>query len=1125
MGRLLFLLMLFTMVTKLSAHSVQIQYCVGCEGQFTVWVEHWHGYEDPSTTSMTMTISYDGVTEVITSAPGGEAHDLTAEELPGCSTPIAYVAGCPGQENNYLDWVFYEFVGIPEGAIVTFTIIEGLSAFTADGCGMYPLEWTFEIPYSTELDMPTEYFYCHNEVTEEIVLPGDEFGWLNDNPTIGLDIEGTGTIPSFTTFAPEGGLALLEIFRASCLVDTIIILVNPLPINMMTLPDTICKSEIVEFGNESYIVSGDFASEWIVIGELLDSVLLDFEPIYMFTDTGLYTIELVTTSDSGCVNTSLENLYVSQLPSANMFGFDPICEGTETTPIYFIGEGGQYPYTFEYRINGGAVQTVVSDGDTAQVNMYTFEDTSYVVELISVSEGSSFGCNVLLSDTLELLIRERPNGYMLGSTQLCQNSETITLQLYAEGGMAPYIFTVINTVGDTLEVLSDIMGEGVFDVLTDIPGTFIYELIGITESSPNACYTDLSDIDSVVVNELPVGAILGSAVLCQNEDSIAVIMTGEGGIAPYLFYYTVGGDTLTLESDGLVGEIMFPTDSPGVFEVELIGLFESSDSSCYNEVAEDIVITINSNPNATIGSSADLCQYDEAPTVIFEGEDGTGPYVFHYTLNGGDTLYATDADSAFVTLPTILPGTFEFILIGVEEASESNCFTAMSDTGVIRINEVPTGSIMSDTVLCQYNGDIPVGITGEGGMLPYTFNYTINDSDTLEITSVESFATIFIDTEIAGEFLVGLTGVMESSETNCFSFVDTSIVVLVNPVPAVFAGDDFETCFGDDALLNATGAGPGGTYEWTDDIINGISFISESTNTYIVLGTDTNGCYNSDTIHHSVLSPPVAAFTSDVVAICDEECVQFTSLSYALEGTSISDIRWLFNDISVVGDSVPYVCFDIESSIPVHYDVILLVEDGNGCVDSLIGEDYFVVIPNPIAAFEPHTFELNPLDPFVDVMNNSELATLYYWDFGDGYGFSEEYEPTYVYDFPSNTYLIQLIATSENGLCADTTHELITVPSGQLFYVPNAFTPDGDVFNESFQPVFTSGFDPYNYKLTIYNRWGEIVFVSYDANVGWNGTYGDNGLVNDEVYVWSIEFSDENTDKKFINQGHVTVLK
>src|SRR5690554_7934441 len=90
------------------------------------------------------------------------------------------------------------------------------------------------------------------------------------------------------------------------------------------------------------------------------------------------------------------------------------------------------------------------------------------------------------------------------------------------------------------------------------------------------------------------------------------------------------------------------------------------------------------------------------------------------------------------------------------------------------------------------------------------------------------------------------------------------------------------------------------------------------------------------------------------------------------------------------------------------------------------------------------------------------------------------------------SYATQLIAYTDKG-CSDTVSGVVRILDRLIFYIPNTFTPDGDKFNETFQPVFTSGFDPQSYNLYIFNRWGEIVFESHDTSIGSDGTYGING--------------------------------
>jgi len=93
-----------------------------------------------------------------------------------------------------------------------------------------------------------------------------------------------------------------------------------------------------------------------------------------------------------------------------------------------------------------------------------------------------------------------------------------------------------------------------------------------------------------------------------------------------------------------------------------------------------------------------------------------------------------------------------------------------------------------------------------------------------------------------------------------------------------------------------------------------------------------------------------------------------------------------------------------------------------------------------------------------------------------------------------------------------------------LYWVPNTFSPDGDESNQTWGPVFTSGFNPYEFRLFVVNRWGETVWESYDATATWDGTYAGKAC-QDGVYTWMIWFGDKYTDAKYIAHGHVTIVK
>ena len=93
-----------------------------------------------------------------------------------------------------------------------------------------------------------------------------------------------------------------------------------------------------------------------------------------------------------------------------------------------------------------------------------------------------------------------------------------------------------------------------------------------------------------------------------------------------------------------------------------------------------------------------------------------------------------------------------------------------------------------------------------------------------------------------------------------------------------------------------------------------------------------------------------------------------------------------------------------------------------------------------------------------------------------------------------------------------------------LYYIPNSFTPDGDEHNNVFRWIFTNGFDPYNFSVIIFNRWGEMIYESYDSNDYWDGTY-NNSPCPAGTYNYKIQFGNKTDDGKKIVIGHVILLR
>jgi len=202
------------------------------------------------------------------------------------------------------------------------------------------------------------------------------------------------------------------------------------------------------------------------------------------------------------------------------------------------------------------------------------------------------------------------------------------------------------------------------------------------------------------------------------------------------------------------------------------------------------------------------------------------------------------------------------------------------------------------------------------------------------------------------------------------------------------------------------------------------------------------------------------------------------------------------------------------------YNVSLSVTYTNGCTNSLVSYNAICVSSNPTAEFTANPSTTDVGMP-VNFYNHSTGALEYNWFFGDMNGISSQTNPTYIFDV-GGSFNVTLVAINEFG-CTDTTHQLVQINNPLLFYVPNTFTPDGNSFNQEFIPVMTSGYDPWDYELLIFNRWGEIIFVSRHPKKGWDGTYGGMDCP-DGTYIWQIRV--KNADEIYeVHRGHVNLLR
>ncbi|MDC3352178.1 PKD domain-containing protein [Crocinitomicaceae bacterium] len=605
-----------------------------------------------------------------------------------------------------------------------------------------------------------------------------------------------------------------------------------------------------------------------------------------------------------------------------------------------------------------------------------------------------------------------------------------------------------------------------FDVDAVAPGiyTFEYEVLGCDGTTDVAVFT-------IEVGDEGNAGDDNTSVLCNSPGSLLdmnslLVGADAGG--------TWEETTTSGQFDPVTGEFDAEGLPPGdyTFTYSVLGT-----APCPDDIA-DFTVTVNFVPTIDAGDDVALCEGDDV-TLTADNPDGV-----LISWDGGVTDGVAFTPGATMTYTVT--------------ADNDGCIAI--DDITVTVNPYPTIDAGTDIEVCADElvtliADNPDGavISWDGGVIDGTPFSPPSGTTTYTVTA-------------------DLTG--------CISTDDIDITV--NPLPIVDIESDpspAQICFGESMTLTASGAGFGGTYVWDPMITNGTPFIPDGgTELYTVTVTDANGCSSTGSIPVEVYLLPVVVFEADTLYGCDPLKVNFVNLT-TTPGVSC---QWDFGDgFTDVGCSTVSHTY----TEPGEYTVALTVATADICSSTATYNNYITVAPQPRAIFSSLPSPVTIEDTDVSFTNLSIHADSYEWYFGDGSTLSNAFEPNHLYpNDPNVSYPVTLVAMNDEG-CSDTVRRMIIVEDVIIFYVPNTFTPDGDDFNEEFKPIMTSGYDPYNFSMTIYNRWGEIMFQTYNAGVGWNGTYQNGELVADGVYVWRIEFGDTRSDKRHEYMGHITVLK
>ena len=497
----------------------------------------------------------------------------------------------------------------------------------------------------------------------------------------------------------------------------------------------------------------------------------------------------------------------------------------------------------------------------------------------------------------------------------------------------------------------------------------------------------------------------------------------------------------------------------------------------------NITVTLNNTPpDITLAATASIgCTSN---TVTLSGSTSVGNPSYAWTDASSNPAGTTpNASSTEVNATGVYTLT---ITDGSNGCVNSSTITVTQDAA-------PTASAGNDVTLTCTSTSVQLDGTGSANGAGITYSWSGPG-----IVSGGTTTTPTVDQ--AGTYTLTVT----DNNSGCTSTSTVTVTPDTNS-PLADAGS-VQTINCTTSQVSVDGSGSSGSnlsYSWAGPgIINGatnsIALVNQGGTYYLTVTNTSNGCTSTDSVEVIVdtLAPPADAGTD--IIVCEGNII----VLYALPNVQGFAYVWSGPGIVSGGNTAD----PIVNAAGI-YSVIITGTNGCSAQDSV----EVVINPAPNASFTATPTSGNaPLN--VSTTNTSTGTNLTYaWTFGNGSG-STSINPGTTYTIPG-TYDIILVVTDSLG-CTDTARSSIEVIEFPID-IPNGFTPNNDGSNDVFEIVGLTQY-PLN-KITIYNRWGDLVFSAEPYLSDWDGTSNNKKLklsgdkVVDGTYYFILDLGDGTT--------------
>jgi len=512
--------------------------------------------------------------------------------------------------------------------------------------------------------------------------------------------------------------------------------------------------------------------------------------------------------------------------------------------------------------------------------------------------------------------------------------------------------------------------------------------------------------------------------------------------------------------DGNTSNLMDPAHLYADTGVYTVSLVVSDSISCILSDTATLQLNVYGIDNAEIIGDSVLCPGGIATLTAYGGSQ--------YSWSPSGTLSSTTTQQVIAN-PT---STTTYMVIATDSCGVDTAFFELVVAG-------DQYQISNDSTIC--NGD-SITLMANGGAEYRWYGNNIIYTDSASPIVFPTQSTYYP---------------VEITTPNGCIFIDTVHINVDAGLPSIIIEDTVNICFGDSALLsvlNVNNATWSPSINLSDSI--GLNIWTSATNDFTYFISSTNSCGSAeDSVQITVFGYSGKAYGDTTI------CLNDSALIYAEDGA----YYFWYPAFSLSNPDSNYTYAFPDNSTG--YKVI--VENTFGCKDTFNVQVDVMPSPYVNAGTDLWIQYGEPVHLSGQVQNN-----IFLWESSEWLSCNNCLNPQIS---PTENAIYILHVTDSIG-CQNS--DTVEVKLEGVIFVPNTFTPNNDGVNDVFE---IKGEFIINFKLWIYNRWGEQVYYTTNLTDYWDGTY--KGLpAKIDGYVWRIEYSDYNLNEGKL-KGHINLLR